>query len=129
MFILTICLFIAACYPFLSKVPLGYAMTREGQYDNHQPRLQQHRLTGFGARALAAHQNSFEALLIFGLGALSVMIMRRVTPTVDILAITFVISRFVYHVAYLMNLSSLRSLVWFVGFLSSMSMLALSIPF
>jgi len=34
-------------------------------YNNSHPREQQSKLTGFGARALTAHQNAFESLIIF----------------------------------------------------------------
>jgi uncharacterized MAPEG superfamily protein len=129
MFILTTCLFVAAWFPFLSKIPLGLAMNKIGGYDNSHPRSQQKKLTGYGARTLAAHQNSYEALIIFGIAAVTAMATQNVTFVVDVLAITFVVSRVAYHVAYLMNLAGLRSLVWFVGFFSSMGILALSITF
>ena len=129
MFILTTCLFIAAWFPFLSKIPLSLAMNKIGGYDNSNPREQQKKLTGYGARALAAHQNSYEALIIFGLAALAAISTNSITFIVDVLAITFVLSRVAYHLSYLMNLACLRSLVWFVGFFSSMGILALSITF
>lgn len=50
--------------------PVARAMAEEGggRYDNHHPRAQQARLTGFGARALAAHLNSIEAFPLFAAG-------------------------------------------------------------
>ena len=59
------CLFIAALLPFIAKGPVAYAMNKLGGYNNNHPREQQSNLTGFGARALAAHQNAFESLMIF----------------------------------------------------------------
>ena len=59
------CLFIAMLLPYLAKGPVAWAMAKAGGYDNHHPRSQQAQLTGFGARALAGHQNAFESLLIF----------------------------------------------------------------
>ena len=65
------CIFISALLIFIAKAPLARAMKQEGgQYDNHHPRAQQARLTGFGARALAAHQNSFEAFPLFAVAVL-----------------------------------------------------------
>lgn len=58
------CLFIAMLLPYLAKGPVAWAMVKAGGYDNHHPRTQQAQLTGFGARALAGHQNAFESLLI-----------------------------------------------------------------
>jgi uncharacterized MAPEG superfamily protein len=127
MVIVTTCLFIAACLPFLSKIPLALAMNKESKYDNHHPREQQKRLKGFGARAYGAHQNSFEALLIFGLAIISAMATHNITSTINILSIMFIVSRLGYHFFYLMDFASIRSLLWFVGFLSSMVILGLSI--
>ena len=90
MFILTTCLFIVAWFPFLSKITLGLAINKVGGYDNANPREQQKKLTGYGARALAAHQNSYEALIIFGLAVVAAIATNRVTFVVDVLAITFV---------------------------------------
>lgn len=129
MFILTLCLCITAWLPFLSKIPLGIAMQRAGGYDNHHPREQQQRLIGFGARALAAHQNSFEALTLFATAALTAIATQQVSWLIDLLAVIFVCARLVYHVVYLLDLATLRSLVWFIGFGCCMSMLALSISF
>ena len=62
---LIVCAIIAALLPYLAKAPVAIAMNKLDGYDNRHPRAQQSKLTGFGARALAAHQNSFESLLIF----------------------------------------------------------------
>lgn len=123
MFTLMVCLFITAWMPFLSKIVVAFAMNKAGGYDNHHPREQQSRLTGFGARALAAHQNSFEALLLFAIAVLSAMICQKVGTTTQLLAIIFVFSRVGYHVAYLMDWAIIRSLIWFVGFITSMTIL------
>ena len=129
MFIVMLCLFIATCLPFLSKIVVGVVMSKEGKYDNQHPREQQKRLTGFGARALAAHQNSFEALLIFSVAILSAVATQQVTWLTNVLAISFITTRIFYHIAYVMNYATLRSLVWFVGFFSSMTILGCCIPF
>lgn len=123
MYTLVLCLFITAWLPFLSKIAVASAMAKEGGYDNNHPREQQKKLKGYGARALAAHQNSFEALLIFAVAVLSALVTHTNSWLTNYLAITFVISRILYHAFYLMNLSTLRSLIWFVGFGSSMFIL------
>ena len=66
MYTLILCLFIACLFPYFAKIPVAMAMKDQpGGYDNNHPRAQQAALTGFGARAVAAHQNSFESLIIF----------------------------------------------------------------
>jgi len=67
MTILIYCAFVAMLLPFASKMPLAYAMNKAGGYDNKNPRAQQDKLEGFGARAKAAHYNSYEALIMFSL--------------------------------------------------------------
>ncbi|MCY1280190.1 MAPEG family protein [compost metagenome] len=110
------CLFFAALLIYLAKLPVAKAMREEGRgYDNHHPRAQQARLTGFGARAVAAHQNSIEIFPLFAAGVL----MAHATQTqgwfVDLLAIIFIVSRVIYLFLYWNDKASLRSLVWVVG--------------
>ena len=114
------CLFITAWLPYLSKLVLAIPMSKEGGYDNNHPREQQKKLKGYGARALAAHQNSFEALLMFAIAVFASLITKSYTPLTEYLAIIFVISRIFYHLAYLMDKATIRSLFWFVGFASYM---------
>ena len=116
---LLICLFAAMLLPYLAKGPVAVAMAKLGGYDNRHPRTQQAQLTGFGARALAGHQNAFESLLIFGLAALTVMAVDKVNGTVELLAMVHVAARIAYHLLYLMDKGTLRSLSWFVGIFSA----------
>lgn len=115
MTILLICLFIAMMLPYLAKVPVAMAMAKLGGYDNAHPRAQQAKLTGFGARAIAGHQNAFESLLVFGIAVLTAIVTNNVTDLVAILAIVHVVARVVYHALYLLNYGTLRSLSWFVA--------------
>lgn len=116
---LLICLFIAMLLPYLAKGPVAWAMAKAGGYDNHHPRTQQAQLTGFGARALAGHQNAFESLLIFGLAVLTVIATGKVTPTAEWLAIVHIAARVAYQILYLLNKGTLRSLSWFVAIFSA----------
>ena len=120
---LIICLFIAVLLPYLSRIPVGYAMQKAHGYNNAYPREQQANLKGFGARAIAAHQNSFEALLVFATAALAAMTTNHISVTTEYLAMIFIASRIVYHLMYLLNLATLRSLVWLAGFLSCLTIL------
>ncbi|MGI2174621.1 MAPEG family protein [Shewanella ulleungensis] len=110
-----ICLLIAMLLPYAAKVPVAMAMAKLGRYDNNHPRAQQAQLTGFGARAVAGHQNAFESLIVFGIAVLTALITNNVTDVVALLAIVHVVARVVYHAMYLLNYGSLRSLSWFVA--------------
>jgi len=115
MSVIIIGLFIATLLPLLGKGPVAYAMNKLGGYDNKHPRNQQAQLTGFGARALAAHQNSFESLIMFAPAVLLALVTNHTGETVQYMVITHVIARILYSILYLMNLDVLRSLAWGVG--------------
>tara|TARA_R110002012_G_scaffold61373_2_gene160912 strand:+ start:12164 stop:12547 length:384 start_codon:yes stop_codon:yes gene_type:complete len=122
---LIICLFIAALLPLVAKVPMAFAMHKLGRYNNNHPRAQQAELTGFGARALAAHQNAFEALIIFAPAVLLAIATKNTGTVIEQLAITHVIARVLYNIAYLMDIATIRSLIWAVGMVSALAMIFL----
>jgi uncharacterized MAPEG superfamily protein len=124
---LLICLSIAIVLPFIVKIPLAIEMNKQGGYDNHNPRQQQSQLTGLGARAKAGHENAFEAIIIFAPCVLSVIAVGAVSFVAEYTAITFVVARVVYHVAYLADKASLRSLFWVIGLFSSLALIVMAI--
>jgi uncharacterized MAPEG superfamily protein len=128
MTILISCLFIALLLPFIAKIPLAIAMKKQGHYDNNHPRSQQEKLEGKGARALAAHQNAFESLVIFTPAVLLAIITQPDNAFITQLAITHVIARIVYNVLYVYNLATLRSLAWFIGIFCSFSIIWQCLP-
>jgi len=115
MTILMICLLVAAMLPYLAKVPVAIAMNKQGGYDNKHPRDQQAQLTGFGARALAAHQNAFESLMVFAPAVLLAIAVGANGAFIQQLAIAHVIARILYNILYLLNISTFRSIAWAVG--------------
>lgn len=124
-----ICLLIAIVLPYLVKMPVGYAMQKaQGGYNNNYPRDQQASLKGFGARAVAAHQNCFESLAVFSTAALTALVTQHVSSTIEVLAMVYIVSRIVYVFMYLMNLAALRSTVWFIGYACCVAMLWMCIP-
>ena len=122
------CLIIAVLLPYIGRIPLVIAMNRAGGYDNHYPREQQASLKGFGARALAAHQNTFESLIIFATAILLAVTTGTTGETVQLLAIIHIGSRVVYNILYLMDKSSLRSLVWVISFGCTLAIIWECIP-
>jgi uncharacterized MAPEG superfamily protein len=114
------CVFISALLIFVARVPVAREMNKAGGYDNHDPRGQQARLTGRGARAVAAHQNSWEAFSLFAVAVLMAHTTQTQGWLVDALAIVFVIARGIYLPLYWNDKSTARSLVWFVGLICSL---------
>ncbi len=129
MFTLIVCLFVACLFPYFAKIPVAIAMNKlPGGYDNNHPRAQQALLTGFGARAVSAHQNSFESLIIFSAACLTAIATNHTSIAIQTLAIVYLLARCVYHLFYLLNWSTLRSSIWAVSLISSLSIIWLSIP-
>ncbi|MBL4911520.1 MAG: MAPEG family protein [Alteromonadaceae bacterium] len=121
-------LIIAALLPYLAKGPVAHAMNKLGGYDNNHPRSQQAKLNGFGARALAAHQNAFESLIVFAAAILLAIATNNTGEIIQQLAITYVVARIAYNILYLVNIGTIRSLVWFVSLGCSLTIMVLSLP-
>lgn len=128
MITLTCCLFIAALLPFIAKIPVAIAMAKAGGYDNNHPREQQASLTGFGSRALAAHQNAFESLIIFSTAILLAIATNTTSEKIQLLALVHVGARVIYNLLYLINIGVLRSLSWVVAIGCSFSIIWQCIP-
>lgn len=127
MTILVVCALLAVLMPYFAKVPVAIAMAKLGQYDNKHPRSQQVKLTGFGARALAAHQNCFESLAVFAVAIAVVLGTKSVNAVTETLAVTHIVSRTFYCTFYWLNLDIIRSLVWFIGLGTAIAMIVVSI--
>ncbi len=124
MSILIVNLFIACLLPYLAKIPVAVAMAKQsGGYDNNYPRIQQLALQGFGSRAVAAHQNSFESLIIFAAAILLAIATNHTTCTIQVWAIVYLVSRIIYHIFYLLNWANARSSIWFLGLFASLSII------
>lgn len=113
------CVFAAFAFIFLAKIPVAIAQRALGGYDNHHPRDQQARLEGWGRRALAAHQNAFEAFGPFAASVLVAQVGGGDPKLASALSLTFVGARLAYHVLYLADLATFRSSVWAIGLLAT----------
>lgn len=118
--ILIINLILLTLLPIVAKAPVALAMKKIGGgnlggYDNKLPRVQQQSLTGFGARCLAAHQNSFESLIMFTPALLLVIATGAASAHTALLASVFTLCRVLYLVFYWTDFDKLRSVVWGAG--------------
>lgn len=100
-----VCSWISGSYRY--KMPEGL--------DNKHPREQAARLTGVGARAVAAQANCWEALAVFtaalvavGLSGIDVADL----PIIATLSMVVVALRVVFVAAYLANIDALRSFMF-----------------
>jgi len=106
---------------FLPIVCAGISKAGGQGYDNAQPRDWLARQEGFRARAVAAQQNSWEALIIFAIAVLVAHGVAGPLESVDQMAVAFILARLAYIVAYVANWPLFRSLVWLLGFFLSIS--------
>lgn len=87
-----------------------------GPRQNHNPREFLETLEGSRKRAHWAQQNSFEITPAFAAAVIIAHLPQTAPqPTLDGIAVAFVLSRVMYGVCYIADWASARSLVWFFG--------------
>ncbi|MCF6767659.1 MAPEG family protein [Thiotrichales bacterium 19S11-10] len=121
------CIIFAAIMPYLfiiiAKAQKGYVKNH-----NHAPRVYLRNLSGYRARAHWASQNSFEALPFFIAAVLAADLLGSVHfSTLNTLAVSFIIARLVYGLCYILDLSALRSVVWFIAFIINLIIMIMAI--
>lgn len=108
----TWCVLIAGLLPYAATLT---AKIGAGGFDNNNPRDWLANQSGFRRRANAAQHNSFEAFPLFAAAVIVAQLAGAPQARVDLLAITFIVSRLLYIGFYVADLSTLRSLAWFGG--------------
>lgn len=116
----------AAVLIYLPFMVVGYARFSVG-YDMSAPRAMFDKLPSYAQRATWAHQNSFEAFMIFAAAALMAYVTNVDSIWATYAAITFVIARGLYSIFYILNVPLLRSLMFAVGSTCWATLIALSI--
>lgn len=112
-----IVLLILTVLPIACAWIAGYYRQRQlGSIDNKEPRQQAALLTGAGARAVAAQQNSWEALAIYSAALLAVVIAGVPLQSIATLALVVAALRVLYIGFYVANIDMLRSLAFLGSF-------------
>lgn len=107
------CVLIAGLLPFAA---VGIAKWDKTYLrHNNQPREWEAKLTGKGARAHAAHLNTFEAFPLFAVAVIIAAFCKAPQAIVDGIAVAFVLARVAYIWCYVADRATLRSTVWMVG--------------
>lgn len=94
-------------FAILAKVLGGF-----GVADNSHPRDVVAKYTGRAARANAAQKNSYESLPIFLASVIVAMLFFVPQVVINYLAVMYVMLRVIYGIAYIVNLPTLRSIIW-----------------
>jgi uncharacterized MAPEG superfamily protein len=115
---------LAALAPY---VTVGFAKGGASAYDNAAPRDWAAEQADWRARAIAAHQNHFEAFAPFAAGVFAATLAGADPTLIDALAGSFIGLRVLYTVAYVRGAATLRSAVWTMGFLCVLALFAIAL--
>ena len=107
------CILAASLLPILCA---GLAKWGAKGMDNAAPRVWIEAQTGWRRRADWAQRNHLEAFPPFSAAVIVAAVVHAPQPSVDLLAVAFIVLRLLYTAAYLFNLPTLRSLLWVAGF-------------
>ncbi|MCC5965692.1 MAG: MAPEG family protein [Natronohydrobacter sp.] len=79
------------------------------------------------ARLGRALENHFEGLILFGIAATVISVSGQSSALTAVCAYTYLAARVLYIPAYAYGLNPWRSLIWFVGFLSTLTILLVAL--
>ncbi len=85
-------------------------------FDNSKPRDPEFYKHPIRARALGAHINGIETFPFFAAAVLLAEFRHAPQNIIDLLAVLFVAVRLLFVLAYVTNRSTIRSILWNVGF-------------
>ncbi|MEH2296483.1 MAPEG family protein [Nostoc sp.] len=117
----------AAVLIYVPFLLVAYARARIGYEMFSTPRAMFDKLPPYAQRATWAHQNTFEAFMVFAAAALMAYVTGVNSSTAQVAAIAFVVARLLYSIFYILNISPLRSLMFGIGTVSSAILMFLSI--
>ncbi|WP_438969602.1 MAPEG family protein [Methylophaga sp.] len=114
-------LFIVSLFPMVLAVLGGYLRYRQfGRFDNNHPRLQQAQLTGVASRVLAAQNNAWEALIFYAVMCVLAYVSGIGLQSLSYAAWLFLLSRIAHPVFYILGMAPFRSLVFIIGWFSTL---------
>lgn len=97
--------------PYVLACVSGYYRKKQlGKVDNQHPREQYAQLRGPGARAVAAQQNAWEALIIYSAALLAVVASNLEVKYLAEAALIVLFARILHAIFYLAALDKLRTL-------------------
>lgn len=108
------CVAAAAVLIYLPFLVVAIARVRVG-YDMAAPRTMFDKLPPYAQRAMWAHQNAFEAFMIFAAAGLMAYVTGVNSSVAVGAAIAFVVARLLYSVFYIANVPIARALMFGVG--------------
>jgi uncharacterized MAPEG superfamily protein len=123
---MTLALWTVLIAGILPVLTVGIAKASARNYDNHHPRQWAQSLTGFQARAYAAHQNHYEFFPLFAVGIIIAEWKAGSSVALDWLALAVLSARLGYTWAYLKDWALARSLAWSLGWFGTVALFAIA---
>ena len=117
------CLLGAVLLYLLTVAPVKALRARE--FNNSRPRDPAFYTGKLSERALGAHLNGLEVFPFFAAAVVLAEMRHAPQPLVDELAVTFLILRFAYVLAYLADRPTTRTILWNLGFLANLAVFIL----
>lgn len=124
--ILLYCIVAAAALIYLPFLVVASGRVQVG-YDLSAPRAMFDKLPPYAQRATWAHQNSFEAFMIFTAAALMAYVTGQHSSLAVGAAIAFLIARTLYSVFYILDIPFARSFMYAIGSACSATLFVLSL--
>ena len=116
---------LTAILVYLPFFAVGYARFKVG-YDQSAPRAMLSQLPPYAQRATWAHENAFESMILFAPAALMAYVTQQ-QSTLDLGAtVLYLGARALYPVFYIANLPPLRSLMFGLANLGTITLYVLS---
>ncbi|WP_299921099.1 MAPEG family protein [uncultured Pelagimonas sp.] len=109
-----------ALYALAANLQVG---TRYTMGARDEPR----QISGKAGRLQRAMNNHFEALILFAIAVMVITYSDKATTLTGALALLFLLSRVAYLPAYFWGLTPWRTIIWFVGFGATVSILVLAL--
>jgi uncharacterized MAPEG superfamily protein len=110
-------------FPYLVVVITRF----QAGFDISAPRAIFDKLPDYGKRATWAHQNSWEAFILYSAAALMAYITHQDSPTIVNCAIGFTGARLLYSIFYIINFPIGRSLMFGIGSVAIFTLMSASI--
>lgn len=115
----------AAVLIYVPFMVVGAARFRLG-YDRSAPRAMFDKLPAYAQRATWAHQNSFEAFVLFAPAALMAYMTAQTSLWALAAAIAHIVARLFYSIFYILDIPTLRSLMFAIAALGTYTLFFLS---
>lgn len=127
--LLLIAIAVAVVWIYLPFLVVAYGRVQIGYSKEIMaaPRAAFDKLPDYAKRATWAHQNALEAFPIFAAAALMAYVTNQTSEIAGWAAIVWMTARFLFPIFYILNIPTLRSLMFGIGSICSFTLIGLSL--